>query len=134
MGRDLHYSIIRFLEKRLDGHSAVEKWERNDLNDWIVYKVSRFRYNDNVNIVLSDAYKFTDFDYHNRPPFLSAGDYILVAKPEGGLVVSKHLIDTAKIGVGKLGEMMGALNSKEMWRYSPSSDEELRRRRDRSRK
>ncbi|RWE84484.1 MAG: hypothetical protein EOS63_03090 [Mesorhizobium sp.] len=134
MGKDLHYSIMRFLEKRLDEHSAAKKWERKDLDDWIMYTISRYKFNDGVRVCLSDAYKFTDFDYHNRPPFLTIGDYILVAKPEGGLMVSGHLVDAARIGVGKLGEMMGALNSKEMWRYTPPSDEELKRRRDRSRK
>ncbi|TJV20778.1 MAG: hypothetical protein E5Y04_30710 [Mesorhizobium sp.] len=134
MGKDLHYSIMRFLEKRLDEHSIVKAWERHDREDWITYTVERFRLNDKVTICLSDAYKFTDFDYHNRAEFLSSGDYILVAKPEGGLAVSGRLVDASEIGVGKLGEMMGALNSKHMWKYSPPSNEEIRRRRERSRK
>ena len=69
-----------------------------------------------------DAYHFTEFDYENKAGFLSAGDYILVAKPEGSFVVSRDLINSAKIGVGKIGEMMGALNSKKMWTYAPPSD------------
>jgi hypothetical protein len=134
MGKDLHYSIMKFLEKRLDGHSAVKSWERHDREDWITYTIQRFRFDDQITICLSDAYRFTDFDYHNRENFLSSGDYILVAKPEGGVAVSGPLVDASEIGVGKLGEMMGALNSRQMWKYSPPSDEEIRRRRERSRK
>ncbi|TIL67744.1 hypothetical protein [Mesorhizobium sp.] len=134
MGKDLHHSIMKFLERRLDEHSLVKDWKRVNEGDWIIYNVERYKFNDKVKICLSDAYLFTDFDYQDRAKFLSGGDYILVAKPEGGFGVSSHLINSAKIGVGKIGEMMGALNSKEMWTYVPPSDDELRQRRERSRK
>jgi hypothetical protein len=77
---------------------------------------------------LSDAYLFTDMDYHNRPSELGPGDYVLVAKPEGGAHVSPELIDEARIGVGKLAEFMGALTKRDTWTYKPPSWEEQQRR------
>jgi hypothetical protein len=131
MGRDLHYTILKFVEKRLDDHSAVAGWERIDCDEYIAYKIDRTRYGDTVTVVLSDAYLFTEFDFVNRPDL--ASEYILVARPEAGHNISRAITNTAKIGVGKLGEMMGALNSEQMWSYTPPSDEELRKRRERRR-
>lgn len=132
MGKDLHHTILKFLQKRLDNHSMVTGWSRADEDDYIVYDVERKKYADRVKILLSDAYLFTEFDFINRPKIEC--DFILIAKPEGGYSVKRTETDAAKIGVGKLGEMMGALNSKEMWTYTAPSDEELRKRRERLRK
>jgi hypothetical protein len=70
-------------------------------------------------------------DYFNRPRELKAGDYILIAKPEGGGGVDNELMASTQIGVGKLGELMGALNVRRMWTYVPPSDEERKVRRER---
>jgi hypothetical protein len=115
-------------------HSAVAAIEHMDVVGEFVYAISRAKFGDVVRVWLSDAYEFTEMDYHNRPMELRAGDYILIAKPEGGGGVSDQLIANNRIGVGKIGELMGALNVREMWTYVPPTEEELRARKERSNK
>src|SRR5205814_1870223 len=82
-----------------------------------LYRVHRRRQGDVVLVWVSDAYLFTDMDYHNRPDELGPGDYVLVAKPEGGAQVSAELIAEARIGVGQVAELMGALTVRDTWKY-----------------
>ena len=79
-------------------------------------------YADTITVWLSDAYLFTDADFHNRPGLLREGDYIIVGKPEGGIAVDYELIRQYKIGVGKIGKYMGALNFSEPWRFLTSEE------------
>lgn len=131
MGRDLHYTIPKFFEDRMHEHSAVAEIRKLNVQDELVYEILRSKYGDKVRVWLSDAYHFTEMDYFNRPSELKAGDYILIAKPEGNGGVSNQLIEEAKIGVGKLGEFMGALNIRRMWTYVPPTAEEIKARRER---
>jgi hypothetical protein len=119
MGTDLYYTIPQFFEKRMQEHDCVKSLHRLDVDDEFIYEIVRARYDDKIRVWLSDAYLFTEFDYDNRPRLLSKGDYILIAKPEGGYSVSAELVKRVKISVGKIGEFMGALNKEKMWTYSP---------------
>jgi hypothetical protein len=96
-----------------------------------IYAIKRRRQGDTIKVWLSDAYRFTEIDFSNRPRTIAAGDYILIARPEGNGGVSNQLIESAQIGVGKLAEFMGALRSSKMWQYRPPTEEERRTRRDR---
>ncbi len=131
MGKDLYYTIPRFFEARMREHSMVAAIRQLDVEGEFVYEITRNRHDDTIRVWLSDAYRFTEMDYFNRPRELKTGDYILIAKPEGGGEVGEQLIATTRIGVGKLAELMGALNVRRMWTYVPPSDEELRARRER---
>jgi hypothetical protein len=129
MGNNLYYTIPKFFEDRMREHSMVTETRRLDVEGELVYEITRHRYSDTIRVWLSDAYRFTEMDFFNRPKELKAGDYILIAKPEGGGGVSEQLVADARIGVGKLGELMGALNVRAMWTYVPPTEEELRVRR-----
>jgi hypothetical protein len=129
MGKDLYYSIPKFFEARMAEHSAVVSCEQLPIEEEYIYRIVRANYSDRVQIWLADQYHFTDMDFYNRPRQLSAGDYILIAKPEANGGASRDLIRQYRIGVGKLGELMGALNKREMWTYVPPDDEEKKRRR-----
>jgi hypothetical protein len=118
MGVDLYYTISRFFEKRMQEQDCVRSLQRLPADE-IIYEIVRGNYEDKIKVWLSDAYLFTEFDYDNRPRLLNKGDYILIAKPEGGHCVSSELIQRVKIGVGKIGEFMGALNKQELWNYTP---------------
>ena len=131
MGNDLYYTIPKFFEDRMRQHSMVAGIHRLDVDGEFVYEITRRKYDDAIRVWLSDAYRFTDMDYFNRPRELKAGDYILIAKPEGGGGVDNELMASTQIGVGKLGELMGALNVRRMWTYVPPSDEERKVRRER---
>ena len=126
MGKDLYYTIPKFFEDRMREHSMVADLRRLDVEGEFVYEITRKRYVDVIRVWLSDAYRFTEMDYFNRPQELRPGDYILIAKPEGGGGVSEQLIGSAQIGLGKMADLMGALNNRRMWTYIPPTEEELR--------
>lgn len=129
MTKDLYYTIPQYFLARMHEHDSVVSVEDASTEDHFLYRIVRRRY-ETVLVWLSDAYTFTDMDYVNRPEALTEGDYIVVAKPEGGGGASEQLIDSAKIGVGKLADLMGALNRRDMWNYvAPSLEEKQARKR-----
>jgi hypothetical protein len=113
-------------------HSMVKSFKRIDVPGEIVYEITRHIFDDTVRVWLSDAYRFTEMDFINRPSALKAGDFILIAKPEANGFFESD--DETQIGMGKIGELMGALNVREMWTYEPPTDEQRRLRRERFRK
>ncbi len=133
MGKDLYYTILQFFEQRMAEHSAVATCEMMPSNEEFMYRVRRSNFGDEVRIWLLDEYHFSDMDFHNRPPELRAGDFILIARPEAGGGASADLIRQYRIGVGKIGVLMGALNRHEMWTYDPPDKDERARRRERRR-
>jgi hypothetical protein len=126
VGTNLYYTILQFFEARMREHSAVDSFERLQVEDEIIYVLTRRKHQGTIKVWLADQYHFTDMDYYGRPNELKAGDYILIARPECGENVDRELIRVAKIGVGKLVEFMGALNKREMWKYVPPTEEEKR--------
>jgi hypothetical protein len=129
MGNDIHHTIVKFFEARMREHSMVASFDRLDVGDDITYEITRAKFDDKVRIWLCDAYIFTEMDFLNRPSLIKAGDYILIAKPEGGGGLGLHLISNYKIGVGKIGDLMGALTMRDMWKYLPPTPEEKAARR-----
>jgi hypothetical protein len=117
MGKDLHPSIRSFFVARMHEHDAVSSVEMLNDDDDFLYDIRRARFGDSITVWLSDAYLFTDAEFHNRPASLSEGDYIIVGKPEGGIAVDYELLRQYKIGVGKIGKFMGALNFADLWRF-----------------
>ena len=130
MTKDLYYTIPEYFISRMREHSSVESVDDVSTNEHYLYRIRRTRYGDTL-VWLSDAYSFTDMDYVNRPDQLTRGDYIVIAKPEGGGGASYHLVEAAQIGVGKLASLMGALNKREMWTYVEPSWEEKQARKGR---
>ena len=123
MTKDLYYTIPEYFIDRMRDHDCVMSIEDVSTDEHYLFRIIRRNFTD-ITVWLSDAYTFEDMDYINRPKELQAGDYIVIAKPEGYGGASSELIDSAKIGVGKLGELMGALNKRDMWKYVAPSWEE----------
>lgn len=123
MTKDLYYTIPQYFLARMAEHSAVLSVKDVSTEEFFLYNVVRARHPD-ITVWLSDAYRFGDMDYQNRPRELIAGDYIIIARPEAMGAVSRHLIDVANVGVGMLGEFMGALNRRDMWNYVAPTWEE----------
>ena len=132
MSKDLYYTIPKFFVDRMRKHSAVMDVEDVSTEEFYLYRIHRRR-GEPVLVWLSDAYLLSDMDFHNRPAELQPGDFVLVARPEAGAHVSEALVAEARIGVGKLAELMGALNRAEVWTYKPPGWEEQQRRRERFR-
>ena len=123
MTKDLYHTIPEYFLARMHEHSSVISVHDVSTDEYFLYRISRKRYGD-VLVWLSDAYTFTDMDYANRPEQLQRGDYIVIAKPEGGGGASAQFINAAEIGVGKLADLMGALNRRDMWSYVAPTWEE----------
>lgn len=117
MGRDLYYTIPLFFENKMREHACVSHFRRIDAEE-LIYEISRDKFDDTLKVWLSDAYLFTELDFDNRPFLLKRGDYILIARPEAGHSVSKELVKSVGIGVGKIKELMGSLNRAKVWTYS----------------
>lgn len=127
MTKDLYYTIPRYFEARMHEHNSVLSINDVSTEEHFLYRIRRARF-DSVLVWLSDSYLFTDMDYVNRPTELGRGDYIVIAKPEGGGGASRGLIEAAEIGVGKLSDFMGALNRRDMWNYIAPTWEERQER------
>lgn len=123
MTKDLYYTIPLYFIDRMNEHSSVISVTDVSNDSHFLYRIRRVRFPD-VLVWLSDAYEFTDMDYANRPPELARGDYIVIAKPEGGGGTSTEIIQATGIGVGKLSDLMGALNRADPWNYVAPSWEE----------
>ena len=132
MGKDIHYSIIRFLEDRLKQHSKVLYFERVDSDKDIIYQVTRTLDLPALHIHMSDAYVYTEHSYLSRPSLIGEGDFILIAKPEASFDGSEFSTSRHdKIGFGKIGALLGALNYRNVWEYeTPYEREEKRKRKD----
>lgn len=129
MTKDLYYTIPQYFLERMNEHNAVLSIEDVSTDEHFLYRIHRQRYG-HVLFWLSDSYRFTDMDYINRPVELGSGDFIVIAKPEGGGGASQHLVNAAEIGVGKLADLMGALNRRDMWNYvAPTWEEKQERKR-----
>jgi len=110
----------------MDDHGNVDRLEDITTEEFYLFTIRRARQRDSLTVWLSDAYIFGDMDFFNRPQELQRGDFILVAKPEGGFQVHDELIADAHIGVGKIGKFMGALNHRNPWEYLTHEERERR--------
>ena len=117
MGKNLHPSIMPFIISKIKGHNSVEHIEDISTTEHIIYKIVRKALCD-VNILISDAYYFGDFDYLSKPNELNDGGIILIAKPEAHFYSdsqTNYLAD--KIIIGKIRVVLGALRIDEFWTY-----------------
>lgn len=122
MGKDLHYSIRPFIEQALNNHSAVKSIEPIAVDNFYAYKVHRQRGMTSVLVVLSDDYYFGTASLQSKPAILKDGGFFLIAKPEAsGFDGNKP---TEKLGIGKLGKLLGALNKEDFWNYEPPKKNE----------
>jgi hypothetical protein len=120
----LHHTIIAFFEKKMADHNRVRKWTRLQVADEFIYFVERSDALLPLNVFLSDAYSFGRADFLGRPRNIKAGDYILIARPEAsyGSPAFYEELQNGKIGIGKIGELMGALNYPNVWEYEKPAD------------
>lgn len=117
MGKDLHYTIRPFIEKALSSHHAVTRFERIDNDEYYIYKVYRRNSMSDVIVVLSDDYYFSSASLQNKPEILKNGGFFLIARPEARGEEENQPLE--KLGMGKIGKLLGALNRKDFWNYEP---------------
>lgn len=128
MGRDLYYTIPKYLENALDKHTKVLSWQRIDHpknDDDFIYLVKRKDGLSDIILHASDEYSYSLTDYFQRPDKISDGAFILIARPEAGY--DDAIVEIAKsdkISIGKFSALMGALYIKEHWNYVPKERRE----------
>src|ERR1700720_668651 len=107
----LYRTHIDFFTQRMSEHSRVEHFTRLQIADEYIFRIERKDGLPDVNVLLSDAYRFGIADYLGCPSTIRRGDFILIARPEGGFdgAVAKRAKEDG-IGIGKLATFMGALN------------------------
>jgi hypothetical protein len=118
MGKNLHPTIMPFVTKRIQDHSAVHRIEDISTEDDFIFKVIRRNGLRDVIVLISDAYYFSDFDYLSKPNVLDDGGIVLIAKPEAHFSddsQNNYLED--KVIIGKIGVALGALRKDDFWTY-----------------
>ncbi|WP_339331959.1 hypothetical protein [Aeromonas caviae] len=128
MGRNLHYTIPRFLQNALDNHTKVLDWQRIDHphndNDFI-YRIQRTDGLSDIVLHAADEYRYSLTNYFQKPEQIRRGAFILIARPEGGY--ADEVVDIARqdeISIGKFGALMGALYREDHWNYIPKERRE----------
>lgn len=130
MSKDLHPSILTFFQKRMASHNNVASVTDVSTDEHFLFNIERTKHRDKMAVWLCDAYHFTDADLYTKPDTITAGDFIVVAKPEGGIFIDQSVIEQHRIGIGMIGKFMGALNKTQMWTYlTPEERETLARQR-----
>jgi hypothetical protein len=117
MGKDLHYTILPYLEKALQNHTMVQSLKKEETDEHIFYNIKRVSKSD-LRIWVSDAYRFNIHDYIQRPHNIN---FIYLAKPESDYdqdgVVRMAFNDG--INIGKFSALMGILYKDDIKRYIP---------------
>lgn len=116
MGKDLHHSILEFLENGLNKHQYVEQVIDISNEDYYIYLVKRNSNLRDVVILLSDEYYYSEFDYYSKPAELNEGGFILIAKPEASFDSQINYLEDRVI-TGKIGVLFGALRYNDYWTY-----------------
>jgi hypothetical protein len=123
LGRNLHYTIPRYLESALNKHAKVLSWERIDnsqTDEHYIYLIRRSDGLSQVIVHLSDEYEYSLDDYFQKPDSIREGAFILVARPEA--VYDDSIVEVAQqdqVSIGKFGALMGALYKERHWDYVP---------------
>lgn len=117
MGKDLHYSIRPFIENALKHHHVVKEVKSIQIDNFYAYEVIRNGM-DSVIVVLSDDYFFGENAIQKKPEILKDGGFFLKARPEGGGI--EKSIPAEKLGIGRIGKLLGALNRNDFWNYEPT--------------
>lgn len=117
MGKDLHYSILVFLEKALSNHQKVSDFIKEETDENIFYNIKRYGKSD-IKIWVSDSYRFNINDYFQKPEGIN---FIYIAKPEAKYN-REEVVDMAYsdgINIGSFGALMGILYVEDIKNYIP---------------
>lgn len=120
MGKDLHRTIRPFIEKCLRRHTKVQDIQAYETDDYYYYIVKRHNNLPNVIVALCDDYHVGSLTLYNIPEILNNGGFYLIAKPEATNYFKA--IKERGLVIGKLKELLGALNKSNICSYAPPKD------------
>ncbi len=113
MGKDLHPSIMPFIERGLTSHGKVKSFELVKDPEFYIYHIKRADGFRDLYVVLSDDYYFGDYAKITMHPILKDGGFILIARPEATNFNEND--SEFKLGIGKIKKLLGALNKGKYW-------------------
>ena len=116
MGKNLHYSILPYIEGALSNHNAVLSYEKQETEEYVFYNIVRVEKAD-LRVLVCDSYNFILYNYLSCPKDV---DFILIAKPEAKY--SDEILEYAKkdnLNLGKLGALMEILHIDNIIDYIP---------------
>ena len=118
MGKDLHYTILPYLEDKLNNHNIVIGFKKFETEENIFYNITRDN-KPNLKIWVSDAYRFNLNDYYQKPQEI---DFIYLAKPESDYNRSEvvEMAYNDGMNIGKFGALMGILYHTNIKEYIPT--------------
>lgn len=117
MGKDLHYSILPFIKNALIGHDKVLDVISIPDPDFFIFQIIRAGKLSSLYVVLSDDYHFGDYNKMIKHSILKDGGFILLARPEANNFDANE--PNNKIGIGKIGKLLGAIHRDDFWNYTP---------------
>lgn len=114
MGKNLHRSVIAFLEARLKECDKIDssQYIAKDAEYYIINVIRKFPYV-SFALCISDDYRYTITNYYSKPKELHVGDFILLARPEANFSNEIELLELSlseKIYIGKIGRLIKFLN------------------------
>ena len=132
MGKVLRPEHIGFFAARMNEHNLIINWVPIQNEHDYLFRIRRKLrgVESDVTVHLTDAYLYSLGEFLARPDELGAGSYVVIGMPHAS--AAPDVIESARherIGIGHIGEFMGALNYKNIWEYV--SPEERRRRQQR---
>ena len=120
MGKNLRQEHIDYFTNRMRDHDKVLACLLIPNDDEYLFRVTRTLRGSQSDVLvhLTDAYQYGLADLAVRPSRVRAGSYVVIgiphASPGPGVVEEARGL---RIGVGRIGKFMGALNYKNIWEY-----------------
>jgi hypothetical protein len=101
----------------MSDHSKVLSCTMLDVDDEYLFLIKRSGGLSDVIVHYSDTYEYSRATFQTRPPKVGRNSFVLVVPhaPESDLTV--YEARKLGIGIGKIGKLMGALNSEKVWEY-----------------
>jgi hypothetical protein len=119
-------AIARFFEQKMQIHDLIQSCiQLPSDHGYYLYMIERKKLLPSLTIHISATYRYGFADFASRPTEIKSGSFIVVS--HFGPDVSPDLIEHARtvhIGLGHVRKLMGALNSREVWKYRSPGEKE----------
>ena len=139
MGKALRPEHTYFFTKAMERHDLVSICAPIPDEHEFLFKIIRTLAESESEVIvhLTDAYCYSLAEFYARPDRIQAGSFVVIGIPHAN--AEQEVIEIAKqhrIGIGKIGKFMGALNFENIWEYMTpeerkEKEEEQRRKKQR---
>ena len=114
MGKNLHYSIINFIQERLQECNKIVSFNFIPNDNYYIINVNRVFPYETFNIYMCDQYRYTMIDYYNKPNEINKGDFLFLARPEANFSNEIEILEVALsegIYIGKFKKLLTFINN-----------------------